>query len=48
LPTADVCAELDAMGVDTLITSAWLIEGLKDATLTENQQALDTFAERYL
>ena len=27
LPTPDVCAELDEMGVTTLITSAWLIEG---------------------
>jgi probable F420-dependent oxidoreductase len=48
LPTPDVCAELEDMGVDTLITSAWLIEGLQNAPLSANKQALDTFAARYL
>jgi probable F420-dependent oxidoreductase len=48
LPTEDVCAELTEMGVDTLITSAWLIEGKSYASLAENKQALESFAERFI
>jgi probable F420-dependent oxidoreductase len=48
LPTPDVCAELEDMGVDTLITSAWLIEGRRDAPLADNKRALDSFAERFI
>ncbi|MGH9213023.1 MAG: TIGR03619 family F420-dependent LLM class oxidoreductase [Acidimicrobiales bacterium] len=48
LPTPDVCAELVEMGVDTLITSAWLIQGKVNATLGENKHALDAFAERFI
>lgn len=48
LPHADVCAELSEMGVDTLITSAWLIEGRAHASLSDNKRALDAFAERFI
>lgn len=48
LPTPDVCAELTEMGVDTLITSAWLIEGKSFASLDDNKRALDNFAERFI
>jgi probable F420-dependent oxidoreductase len=48
LPTPDVCAELAEMGVDTLMTSAWLIEGKANAPLDENRHALESFAERFI
>jgi hypothetical protein len=43
-----VCAELAEMGVDTLMTSAWMIEGKVNASLSENKDALDAFAERFI
>jgi len=48
LPTPDVCAELDAMGVTTLITSAWMMEGLQFASLAENVAALERFGATYI
>jgi hypothetical protein len=48
VPSPDVCARLDEMGVDTLITSAWLMAGLKYATLAENRAALEKFAADYM
>jgi probable F420-dependent oxidoreductase len=48
LPTPDVCAELEAMGVDTLITSAWLVAGRQFASLDDNKRALDEFAATYI
>lgn len=48
LPHAEVCAELAEAGLDTLITSAWLIEGHSFASLDDNKRALDAFAERYI
>lgn len=48
LPTPDVCAELDRMGVTTLITSAWMIAGLTFASLEENTAALERFAADYI
>jgi probable F420-dependent oxidoreductase len=48
LPDPDVCAELDEMGVDTLITSAWLIEGRTFASLDDNKRALDAFGATYI
>jgi probable F420-dependent oxidoreductase len=48
LPTPDVCAELDAMGVTTLITSAWMMEGLQFASLAENVAALEQFGATYI
>ena len=48
LPTPDVIAELEEMGVDTLMTSAWLIEGKTNASLDENKRALESFAETYI
>lgn len=48
VPSADVCKELDDMGVDTLITSAWLMAGLKYASLDENRRALEQFAADYM
>ena len=48
LPTPDVCAELEEMGVDTLITSAWLIEGRSFASLDDNKRALDAFGATYI
>jgi alkanesulfonate monooxygenase SsuD/methylene tetrahydromethanopterin reductase-like flavin-dependent oxidoreductase (luciferase family) len=48
LPTPEVTAELDDLGVDTLITSAWLMEGLKYASLEENKAALERFAAAHI
>jgi probable F420-dependent oxidoreductase len=48
LPHADVCADLAEAGLDTLITSAWLIAGQSFASLDDNKRALDGFAERYI
>jgi probable F420-dependent oxidoreductase len=48
LPHPEVCAELEEMGLTTLVTSAWLIEGHTFASLDDNKRALDAFAERYI
>lgn len=48
LPTPDVCAELEEMGVDMLITSAWLLQGHMNASVDDNKGALDAFAEAYI
>lgn len=48
LPHPEVCAELAAMGLDTLITSAWLLDGKSFASLDDNKRALDDFATRYI
>jgi probable F420-dependent oxidoreductase len=48
LPTPDVCAELDAMGITTLVTSAWMMEGLQFAGLAENVAALERFGATYI
>jgi probable F420-dependent oxidoreductase len=48
VPTTSVCDELDEMGVTTLITSAWLMEGLDGSSLDENRDALRRFGERYI
>lgn len=48
LPNPEVCAELEEMGVDVLITSAWVLKGQMDGSLAENKAALDNFAERYI
>jgi len=48
LPTPDVCAELEEAGVTTLITSAWMMEGLQFASRDENVRALERFGERYI
>ena len=48
LPTPDVCAELDALGVTTLMTSAWMMAGLRYASRDENVGALERFAADYI
>jgi probable F420-dependent oxidoreductase len=48
LPTPDVCAELDALGVTTLMTSAWMMAGLRYASCDENVGALERFAADYI
>jgi probable F420-dependent oxidoreductase len=48
LPTPAVCAELEEMGVTTLLTSAWMMEGLTNASLEENKRALERFADTYI
>ena len=40
-----MCAEL---AVTTLITSAWMMEGLRNATRDENVRALERFGEQYI
>ena len=47
-PTADVVAQLEGMGVTTLLTSAWMMEGLTNASLDDNKRALDSFAAKYI
>ncbi|HET6950270.1 MAG TPA: TIGR03619 family F420-dependent LLM class oxidoreductase [Acidimicrobiales bacterium] len=48
LPTPDVCAELQAIGVTTLITSAWMMAGLENAPLADNLAALEQFGTDYI
>jgi probable F420-dependent oxidoreductase len=48
LPTPDVCAELEEIGVTTLVTSAWLMEGMQFASRDENVRALERFGESYI
>lgn len=47
-PTPEVCAELAAAGVTTLITSAWMMAGLQFASLDDNVRALERFGEQYI
>jgi probable F420-dependent oxidoreductase len=47
-PTPEVCARLEEVGVTTLITSAWMMEGRQFASLDENVAALERFGERYI
>jgi probable F420-dependent oxidoreductase len=48
LPHAGVIEQLEAMGVTTMLTSAWMVEGLTNASLDDNKRALDRFAETYI
>jgi probable F420-dependent oxidoreductase len=48
LPSPDVCAQLEDVGVTTLITSAWMMEGLKFASRDDNIRALERFGETYI
>jgi probable F420-dependent oxidoreductase len=48
LPTPEVCARLEAAGVTTLVTSAWMMEGLQFAPLDENVRAVERFGETYI
>jgi probable F420-dependent oxidoreductase len=48
LPTPEVCARLEAAGVTTLVTSAWMMEGLQFAPLADNVRALERFGETYI
>lgn len=48
LPTPEVQAELEEMGVTTLLTSAWILQGKMNASLDDNKRALDSFAESYI
>jgi probable F420-dependent oxidoreductase len=47
-PSPEVCAQLEAAGVTTLITSAWMMEGLKFASRDDNIRALERFGETYI
>ena len=48
LPTKDVIERLEAMGVTTLLTSAWLMEGVENGSLHQNVDALNRFADTYI
>ena len=48
LPSPEVCAQLEAAGVTTLITSAWMMEGLTFASRDDNIRALERFGETYI
>jgi alkanesulfonate monooxygenase SsuD/methylene tetrahydromethanopterin reductase-like flavin-dependent oxidoreductase (luciferase family) len=48
LPHAGVVEQLEGMGVTTLMTSAWMIQGLTNASLDDNKRALDDFATTYI
>ncbi|MFP3899581.1 MAG: TIGR03619 family F420-dependent LLM class oxidoreductase [Acidimicrobiia bacterium] len=48
VPSPEVCAELEGMGVTMLITSAWLMAGRSWASLDENVRALEDFAATYI
>ena len=48
LPSPDVCAQLEDAGVTTLVTSAWMMEGLTFASRDDNIRALERFGETYI
>jgi probable F420-dependent oxidoreductase len=48
LPHPGVVEQLEGMGVTTLMTSAWMVEGLTNASLDDNKRALDSFAAKYI
>ncbi|MDD9369479.1 MAG: LLM class F420-dependent oxidoreductase [Acidimicrobiales bacterium] len=48
LPSPEVCAQLEDVGVTTLITSAWMMEGLRFASRDDNIRALERFGETYI
>ncbi|CAN5833599.1 hypothetical protein BH24ACT3_BH24ACT3_02310 [soil metagenome] len=48
LPRPEVVEELEAVGLGTLITSAWLIAGGDTSSLEQNLDALGRFGETYL
>ena len=48
LPSQEVCAQLEEAGVTTLITSAWMMEGLTFASRDDNIRALERFGETYI
>ena len=48
LPSPEVCAQLEEAGVTTLITSAWMMEGLTFASRDDNIRALERFGETYI
>jgi len=48
LPSPEVCAQLEDVGVTTLITSAWMMEGLTFASRDDNIRALERFGETYI
>ena len=48
LPSPEVCAQLEQAGVTTLITSAWMMEGLQFASRDDNVRALERFGETYI
>jgi hypothetical protein len=47
-PTPSVVAQLEEIGITTLLTSAWLMEGSKYASFDENAGALRRFGEQYI
>lgn len=47
-PSPEVCAQLEDVGVTTLITSAWMMEGLTFASRDDNIRALERFGETYI
>jgi alkanesulfonate monooxygenase SsuD/methylene tetrahydromethanopterin reductase-like flavin-dependent oxidoreductase (luciferase family) len=48
VPTPAVCEELDEIGVTTLITSAWLMEGLDGSSVPALVDSVRRFGERYI
>ena len=48
LPTRDVVERLESLGVTTLLTSAWLMEGIDNGSLQQNTDALKRFADTYI
>jgi alkanesulfonate monooxygenase SsuD/methylene tetrahydromethanopterin reductase-like flavin-dependent oxidoreductase (luciferase family) len=47
-PTPSVVAQLEEIGLTTLLTSAWLMEGRKYASFDDNAAALRRFGEQYI
>jgi probable F420-dependent oxidoreductase len=48
VPTADNCRRLEDAGLTTILTSAWLMDGLNNASLQDNVDALRRFGERFI
>ena len=48
LPHRGVVEQLEEMGVTTLMTSAWMVEGITDGSLDDNKRALDAFAAKFI
>lgn len=48
IPDPDTCARLGEMGVDTLLTSSWLVSGKDPTDFAEAADSLRTYGERFI
>src|SRR5262245_24550090 len=48
VPKVDTCRRLEDAGLTTILTSAWMMDGLNNAPLQDNVDALRRFGERFI